>query len=176
MESEPLLDVPKAAAYLKLHAETVRRMAREGALPARKVGRSWRFKARALNDWVERHGAASFQGQHILCVDDDEDQLAFLRAVLTREGHSVAITTDTQKSLAMIEKRRPDRIVLDLSMPGMNGVELLRRIHESWPDIPITILTAFPDGELLRQAIRICPLTLLAKPLRIRHLLDTLAQ
>ena len=67
-----LLTTIEAAAFLSVHVETLRRLARRGDIPSFKVGKDWRFSKRALLDWAERHPAAAVRCS-VLVVDDEEN-------------------------------------------------------------------------------------------------------
>ncbi len=80
----------------------------------------------------------------ILVVDDEELILELLRFNLEKEGYLVCVAKDGQEALECVKKVRPDLIVLDLMLPGMDGLEVCRRIRsvQSFQQIPIIMLTA----------------------------------
>lgn len=81
---------------------------------------------------------------HILIVEDNPDSRAFFRIYLTQENFSVAIAEDAVTAFHSVAERRPDLILLDLNLPGVNGFEIAQRLHES-PEtafIPIVVVTA----------------------------------
>jgi two-component system KDP operon response regulator KdpE len=77
----------------------------------------------------------------ILLVDDDVPILRLVRAKLQADGYSVMTAGSGQEALAALEQERPDLVVLDLMMPGMDGFETMRRIRED-SNVPIILLTA----------------------------------
>lgn len=80
----------------------------------------------------------------ILVVDDEEDILELLKYNLSREGYQVACTTSGENTLNLVETEAPDLILLDLMLPGMDGLEVARRLKDK-PDtknVPIVMLTA----------------------------------
>lgn len=77
----------------------------------------------------------------ILAVDDDETLLRFLQDYLQREGFTVLTANRGQKALRLFYKERPDLVLLDVMMPGMDGWEVCNRIREL-ADTPIILLTA----------------------------------
>ena len=81
----------------------------------------------------------------ILAVDDDERLRALIGATLQSE-YEVVLADDGQKGLRAVYERRPDLVLLDVTMPGMNGFELCRRIREV-TDVPIVMLTAHGADE-----------------------------
>jgi len=79
---------------------------------------------------------------HILVVDDDPKITAFLRRALALEGYEVSVTNQPAESLRMLAERSPDLIILDVMMPGTDGLELCRRIRKAGESLPILMLTA----------------------------------
>lgn len=77
----------------------------------------------------------------ILVVDDDRRITSMLRRALRAEGYEVRIANDGSEGLARVRERQPDLIVLDLLMPGIDGLAVCRRLREE-SDLPILILTA----------------------------------
>ena len=90
------------------------------------------------------------QAKRILVVDDIEDNLSLLEAILTEEGYEVDITKDGKSALAKIEASPPDLLLLDAMMPQMNGYEVTRRIRQNknLPFIPILMITAYEDANV----------------------------
>src|SRR5579859_5512187 len=79
---------------------------------------------------------------HILIVDDDPRITNLLRRVLSYEGYSVAMATTGHEALNRVLERPPDLIILDVMLPGLNGLEVARRLREAGDSIPILMLTA----------------------------------
>jgi two-component system response regulator MprA len=78
----------------------------------------------------------------ILVADDDHKLLNMLRRTLTYEGFRIVTASEGQEALAQIEAERPDAIVLDWMMPGLDGVEVLARLRTAGDETPILMLTA----------------------------------
>ncbi|MFC1549019.1 response regulator [Candidatus Omnitrophota bacterium] len=91
--------------------------------------------------------------KRILLVDDDKDMCESLSDVLTLDSsYNVTYATDPFKALEMVQTEDYSLIILDYKMPGMNGVELLKRMKKIKPELPIFMLTAFISNELIAQA------------------------
>src|SRR6516165_4185815 len=84
----------------------------------------------------------------ILVVDDDDDIRGLLRALLARSGHDVSEAADGRAGLRELYEGSPDLIILDVTMPGLDGWATLERIREL-TDVPVLMLTAH-DAELER--------------------------
>ncbi len=78
---------------------------------------------------------------HILVVDDDPEIVSFLRRGLIYEGYNVDTAGDGTEALAKAREREPDLVVLDIMMPGIDGLEVSQRLRSA-SDVPILMLTA----------------------------------
>ena len=90
----------------------------------------------------------------ILAVDDDPGVLDALEAILTRPGLRLFSVADPLKLWDALEETRPDVVVLDVAMPGVDGIDLCRviRADQRWQRLPILVLTARTDSETLQAA------------------------
>ncbi|HEX6122333.1 MAG TPA: response regulator transcription factor [Ktedonobacterales bacterium] len=79
---------------------------------------------------------------HILVVDDDPRITELVRRILAFEGYSVAIAATGDQALARTLERPPDLILLDLMLPGVDGLEVTRRLRQAGDNVPILMLTA----------------------------------
>lgn len=84
---------------------------------------------------------------HVLVVDDDPTVAEVVAGYLDRAGHDVARAADGPSALAHFARRRPDLVVLDLMLPGMDGFEVCRRMREQGGPVPVIMLTARGDEE-----------------------------
>lgn len=92
--------------------------------------------------------------RRILVVDDDEDVLDSMGAILrvTFDGAEVETATSGHEALESMRRRKPDALVTDYRMPGMDGLELAQRARQARPGMPIIMVTAYNDRELESQA------------------------
>jgi CheY-like chemotaxis protein len=90
----------------------------------------------------------------ILVVDDEPTVRALVRDVLEAEGHEVVLAEDGFAALRAVEAHRPDCVVLDVMMPGMDGHAVLQRLRasEGGLDLPVVMLTAAADDTQAWQA------------------------
>ena len=110
----------------------------------------------------------------ILVVDDEANARTALAEILRQEGFSVETAADGFKALAKVEEFGPDLVLTDLKMPGMDGVELLGKVREHDPEIPIVLMTAFGAVETAVSAMRSGAADYLTKPLNTDELLVVL--
>lgn len=88
-------------------------------------------------------------GKKILIVDDEDDILFILKSVLTKKGYHVKEAYSGEECLSIIEKDRPDLIIMDIMMPGLDGWETARKIktRPETSQIPISMLSVKSDPE-----------------------------
>jgi len=84
-------------------------------------------------------------GGSILVVDDDPTVSDVVRRYLERAGYAVTLSADGHDALAAYERNRPDLVVLDLMLPGLDGLEVCRRLRSSASGVPIVMLTALGE-------------------------------
>ena len=173
VSDEELLDSLEAARYLKINEQTFRRLAREGEVPAFKVGGKWRFQRSSLTQWkLSRVVSTAMTDLEILVVEDDEVVGLYVQSVLEGEGARVVISGTGAAALEWVRDHQPDLLILDLKLPDMDGAELLSRMVASGHEAPVIIFTDYPDGELMHRAMQYAPLTVLAKPASRAKLVD----
>ena len=78
----------------------------------------------------------------ILVVDDDPKMLSLMRRGLSFDGYAVELAADGEEALRSARESAPDLVVLDVMLPGLDGVEVCRRLRAGDPDLPILMLTA----------------------------------
>ena len=86
-------------------------------------------------------------GQHVLVVDDDPTVSDVVRRYLQRADFEVTLTGDGAAALEAVAVHRPDLVVLDLMLPGIDGLEVCRRLRASDPDLPVVMLTALGEED-----------------------------
>jgi len=84
-------------------------------------------------------------GYRVLVVDDDPTVSDVVRRYLEQAGCQVRLAADGYAGLAAVEAEKPDLVVLDLMMPGMNGLEVCRRLRRHLPNLPVIMLTALGE-------------------------------
>ncbi len=133
---------------------------------------------RAVGDAISSTGGqATPAGQreyhaHILIVDDDAGVRQLLYRFLTREpeGYRVSTAVNGLEALDVVARDRPDLVLLDLSMPGMGGIECLRRLAKEAPAVGVIAISGAGDEGLVRHAIEFGSFDYFAKPLDMERL------
>jgi len=108
--------------------------------------------------------------ERILIVDDEPDMVENCQRILGRAGYRCLTATDPQQALALLESERPDLLLTDLKMPGMDGMELLRNARQIDPQMPVIILTAFATIESAVAAVKAGAFDYLPKPFSVDQL------
>lgn len=83
--------------------------------------------------------------KRILVVDDEENIRELYRDELVEEGYEVELAVDGLDALRKFDAFHPDLVTLDVKMPGLDGLEVLRRIREKSASVPVLLLTAFGE-------------------------------
>lgn len=93
-----------------------------------------------------------------------------LKKVLIKEGYEVLSAEDGEEALKVFRREEPDLVILDLKMPKMNGMEVLRNIKDTNPNIPVIMITAHGSTDLAVEAMKIGALDYISKPFDIEEL------
>ncbi len=116
----------------------------------------------------------------ILIVDDDLDILANLSDILSELGYDIITAASGQQALEKLDEsdegQRLDLCLLDFKMPGMDGVELLEKIHERRPDVPAIMVTAYAGEDGDRRAMEAGTWKVMRKPVDVRLLIGMIGQ
>ncbi|HYA41985.1 MAG TPA: response regulator [Syntrophobacteraceae bacterium] len=106
----------------------------------------------------------------VLLVDDERDFVEALSERLQMRDYSSAVVYDGHEALSIVEEDEPDVMVLDLKMPGIDGLEVLRRVKEQHPRVEVIVLTGHGSEDVARQCIELGACTYLEKPVDIEKL------
>ncbi len=172
MPESGALTTSQAAVFLGVHVQTVRRLARSGRIPSFKVGADWRFRKEALVQWadsqqIEERGSNERGGNGaltVLIVDGEAKVSAALARMAERFGCRTRQAFSAEVALELIAEEAPDLVLLDLKLPDMNGPSFLVELRKKYRALPVAIVTGYPDGELVTQALKSGPLLVLPKP------------
>src|SRR5438105_2911831 len=83
----------------------------------------------------------------VLVVDDDDTVAGVVVGYLERAGHLAERAADGPAALAAIDAAPPDLVLLDIMLPGLDGIEVCRRVRAALPDLPVIMLTALGEAE-----------------------------
>lgn len=108
----------------------------------------------------------------ILFVDDEADLADALGDVLSIEGYEVETVREAKSALVKFQSSRYDLLITDLSMPGMDGLELIRRVRILNPEQRIMVITGFPSHDSQEEAFKLGTLNYLVKPFTDKRFLE----
>ncbi len=103
----------------------------------------------------------------ILVVDDEESIREFLEIMLKKDGYEVTCAEDGAKAKEILTKKSFDMVISDLQMPNMTGIELLKHVKDSYPDLVFMMITAFGTTETAVDAMKMGAYDYLTKPFKI---------
>jgi excisionase family DNA binding protein len=173
--TDDVLNTQAAARLLGAHVETIRRMARRGAIPAYKIGKDWRFNKAALLNWAQSNPALKRKAT-VMVIDDDSGVRKLISRCLSGAGYRVFSAANGVDGLREIRKNEVDLILLDLDLPRMNGPAVIAEVRPTHPLLPVILITGNPDGDLMSQACQHGPFMLLPKPIDRVALLSAVQQ
>ena len=115
----------------------------------------------------------------ILVIDDDRAVLATIKILLERAGHAVEAVDNSRTGLQLLDTQGFDLLIVDIFMPGMDGFETMRMVHQSQPHMPIIVISGqqFSSSsertpDFLHMATRLGAVSSLNKPFRPSELLE----
>ncbi len=105
--------------------------------------------------------------EKILIVDDQFGIRILLNEVFSKEGYQTFQAANGVQALDIVTKQRPDLVLLDMKIPGMDGIEILKRMKVIDPDIRVIIMTAYGELDMIQKAKNLGAITHFAKPFDI---------
>jgi DNA-binding NtrC family response regulator len=115
-------------------------------------------------------GTSPHKSLRVLFVDDEKPLQEFMRSELPRLGHEVTVCPDGRAALKALEKNTFDAAILDLRMPGMNGIEVLEQLKQVAPDIEAVVMTGHASQETAIEALRLGAFDYVTKPCQLSEI------
>ncbi|MEI6153878.1 MAG: response regulator [Deltaproteobacteria bacterium] len=112
----------------------------------------------------------------ILVIDDEVDQCFLFQEILGSEGYTVFTAYNGFDGIKINEESNPDIILLDIKMPGINGIETLRRIRKKDPDVIVIIITGYGDAGTIRDAAELNVYEYMSRPFSNETILKVLKE
>ena len=106
----------------------------------------------------------------VLIVDDQNGIRVMLSELLHSEGYSIYQAPNGRIALELIQQHQPDLVLLDMKIPGMSGLEILRQIKHKHPEIKVIMMTAYAELNMLNEARDLGALMHFTKPFDIDEL------
>lgn len=108
----------------------------------------------------------------ILIVDDQYGIRILLNEVFQKEGYQTFQAGNGQDALSILKEHKPDLVLLDMKIPGMDGIEILKRMKAKEESIQVIIMTAYGELDLIQKAKDLGALSHFAKPFDIDEIRD----
>jgi len=112
----------------------------------------------------------------ILIIDDDDQLRKSFDKLITEEGYTAKSAASGEAGLKIVQKESPDLVILDMRLPGMNGLETFKAIHKIEPKLPVIIMTAYGTTETAIEATKMGAFDYILKPFDIPVMLDVIRQ
>lgn len=106
----------------------------------------------------------------ILVVDDEQDICDVLTIFLKKEGHDTDIAKLGRDVITKLKEKKPSLVFLDIKLPDIDGIEILRKIKEIDREMPVIIITAFRDAERVSSAFRLGAFDCIFKPFDFNYI------
>jgi two-component system response regulator AtoC len=119
---------------------------------------------------AEKRSARAADAFRVMVIDDDPGVRDYMEALVSRQGYRVYAAADGEQALARLEDVRPDLVTLDVVLPGMDGLETLRRIKQRMPDVPVVMLSGHGQARNIVEAMRLGASDFLRKPFEVEEL------
>ncbi|AFM24365.1 sigma-54-dependent transcriptional regulator [Desulfomonile tiedjei] len=110
----------------------------------------------------------------IVIVDDDAQLRHSFEKLLTSEGHVVRTSATGETGLELIKAKLPDLVIMDVRLPGMDGLETFRAMHDIEPKLPVIIMTAYGSTDTAIEATKLGAYDYVLKPFEIPEMLNTI--
>lgn len=106
----------------------------------------------------------------LLVVDDEPEICDFLKSFFEERDYQVERATYGQQALELVEKTRPEVVLLDIKMPGMSGIQVLEQIKKKYPHTKVIMVTALETREKIEECLRLGADNYITKPLSLEYL------
>ena len=118
------------------------------------------------------------KNRDILVIEDNELNMKLVRALLKRDGYNIFEAKDAESGIQLAHEHNPDLILMDIQLPGMDGLSAARIIHsdDALKEIPIVALTGYAMQEDKEKAFEAGCVGYISKPLDTRKFVDTLSK
>ena len=189
---DKFFSINEVTKILKIPKSTIYKLTQQGKIPCTKIGKQLRFRKSSLEKWLnESEGKPKIDSlisgkdftlkkahtKSVLLIDDDKIVLRSLAKFLEHHGYSLKVAESGEEALENIKKSNFDLIITDIRMPGLNGIETIKRIREfnrenKRPVPGEVIITGYADPDIERQAEKLGITDFIYKPFATRQFLE----
>ncbi|HVC18618.1 MAG TPA: response regulator [Vicinamibacterales bacterium] len=191
MIDETFLTTEEVLAYLQVNLRTVYRLIKAGKIPAVRVGRQWRFRKRDIDAWLDSQRPRTARAAapapaaarttplsrpRVLVVDDEASIRDLLSKTLALAEYDVDAVPDGRSALERMRLYPYDLLIIDLKMPGMDGLSVIREAKRYKADLPVIIITGYSTEASAIEAVNLGVAGYLTKPFRVPQVLAAAAK
>ena len=112
----------------------------------------------------------------ILVIDDEPVVLNSCRKVLEEDGFDVYLVPSADEALKAMKKEGYDLLLVDVKMPKHDGIYLMQKVKEKWPDVPIIVMSGYPTTDTITDGAKMGAEAFIAKPFTPDELLESIRQ
>lgn len=106
---------------------------------------------------------------NIMIVDDEPQVAEVLAKSLSRQGHKTTVVHSGEDALRMINSATPDALFLDVSMPGVNGLDVLAEVRRTRPQLAVVVITGHATADEVEQVKKLGAVDVIPKPAALTH-------
>ncbi|MEK3973839.1 response regulator [Psychrobacillus sp. FSL K6-1267] len=110
--------------------------------------------------------------KHLLIVDDQLGIRMLLKEVFAQEGYEISLASNGYEALKLVEEKPINGVLLDMKIPGMDGIQILKKMKKEFPDLPIMMMTAYGELNLIQEAMDLGASLYFTKPFDIFEVRD----
>ena len=172
--SEKLLAVQEVADLLNVHPNTVRQWSDQGLIKSYRIGPRGdrRFRQEDITSFINLK--SSDNGNTVLIVDDDVSVCDILQDIVKSKGYSVVAVNSGEKAVEMLNRQKFSLIFLDLILPGLSGLEVLRHLKAIKSDAIVTIVSGHGESPVATETMTLGPTFFIHKPFDVSAIRDIL--
>lgn len=154
---DKLFTLDEVVEYLNISKSTLYKLSQRKELPSVKIGKQLRFRKSSLDIWLAKKEGRDLKPKHLLLVEDDKLVLKSIGRLLNTHGYLIDTAENADEALEKVKKNTFDLIISDVRMPGMDGIEAIKRIREfnyglKRPVLPEIVITGYLDTEAQQRA------------------------
>jgi len=162
------MSVKETAEYLRSPQPSIYFLIKNGKIPAFRIGGRWKIKRRELDEMYGLRDDTPLP--KVLIVEDDAGMQSVLRGVLQREHIGHQIVDNGAEAIQLAHRQTFDLVILDLKLPDLGGDEVFIELRKVQPDVPVVIITGYPDSDMLSRILSVGPVIVLKKPIEPHQL------
>lgn len=171
-----MLTISEVADILHVHPSTVRQWCDQGLIHAYRIGPRGdrRFRSEDIAEFLSLSQRKKSQETAVLIVDDEDEVRDLLYELVSGKGYKTIAVESAERALKELEKQEFELIFLDLVLPGLSGVEVLRQVKASESSAVVTVITGDGDTPIAVEAMSLGPMFFIRKPFEVKDILEIL--